>query len=75
MKVGRYTLEQDLKDLESAGCRVLAHCTCIKGHVILWHNKQGHTVTQRHRTGSSIGRALPFPEAMADFQKAIKELV
>ena len=71
----RYSIESDVKLLQSEGCSVLSWTKARKGYVILWFDKRGYTVTVRKPKSSSVGNALSFEAARTEYVQRIQELL
>jgi len=71
----KYDLESDIEALEGAGHSILSYTKTRNGHVILWFDALGYTVTVRENRNSSVGGVLMFDTAKEEYINRIQELM
>ena len=72
------SLERDCKLLkESRRAVVIVATQCTKGHVILWCNKSGYTVSSVKYSPLrySTGGVLKFSEAVTEYKNRVDEVI
>ena len=66
-------LKQDLEILAGDNKIVVSFAQLRDGHVVLWFDKKGYTVTSRgyYPTSIHVGPATPWIDAACDYMRAV----